>query len=80
MEKVKYQERSEVVAGVNIFLHYMSEHDKISRKNSTHIKALSIERSEVSVTFSKLIPQSLASTLAGVGAGEGDASLANILF
>ena len=51
------------MAGVNIFQHYMSEHGKISRKNSTYIMALSIERHEVSVTFSKIIPQILASTL-----------------
>ena len=34
----------------------------------------------MSVTFSKLVPQSLASTLSGVGARECDASLAHILF
>ena len=34
----------------------------------------------MSVTFSKLVPQSVASTLAGVGARECDASLAYILF
>ena len=34
----------------------------------------------MSVTFSKLVPQSLAPTLAGVGAGECGASLANILL
>ena len=34
----------------------------------------------MSATFSKLVPQSVASTLAGVGARECDASLAYILF
>lgn len=34
----------------------------------------------MSATFSKLVPQSLASTLSGVGARECDASLAYVLF